>query len=327
MHVGVEETVAEHLGEEDLHAAFGEHFHVGALVGQGREVSDLDAVDALHHQHFRPAPVPIDLRHIQQRRAFEVALQLAGVGRLAQQVEFVVDGFFIIADHVHRVQQARIGGEFFGGTGEDEQPRQVLGDHRFETGADYLDHHFFAGFQLRGMHLRHRSRGQRFDIETAEHVADFLAQLFFDQLDRHLRVEWRYAVLQLHQFVGDVLGQQVAASGQDLPELDEDRPQVLQRQAQTRATAQVQGLARKPAPRQGVTQRPQEPGQRQGEQQVIEAVADHDALDAQQTADGKQLHALSLGSRDRERRSKRASRRSRSSLIWSSSLNRASASR
>jgi hypothetical protein len=39
---------------------------------------------------------------------------------------------------------------------------------------------------------------------------------------------------------------------------------------------------------------PAEPGQ-QGEQQVIEAVADHDALDAQQTADGEQLHALSLG--------------------------------
>ncbi|MNV06328.1 hypothetical protein D3C71_967010 [compost metagenome] len=120
VHVGVEEAVAEHLGEENLHATLGEHFHVGALVGQGCQIGDLDTVDALHHQYFRPAPVPIDLRHVQQRRAVEVALQLAGVGRLAQQVEFVVDGFFVVADHVHRVQQACIGREFFGGPGQDE---------------------------------------------------------------------------------------------------------------------------------------------------------------------------------------------------------------
>ncbi len=109
VHVSVEKAVAEYLGEEDLHAALGEHFHVGALIGQRREVGDLNAVDALHHQHFRPTPVPVDLRHVQQRRTFEVALQLAGVGRLAQQVEFVVDGFFVVLHHVDRVQQACVG--------------------------------------------------------------------------------------------------------------------------------------------------------------------------------------------------------------------------
>ncbi|VVN32836.1 hypothetical protein PS624_04934 [Pseudomonas fluorescens] len=177
------------------------------------------------------------------------------------------------------------------------------------------------------MYLRHRCRSQRFDVETAEHVADFLAQLFFDQLDRQLRIERRHAVLQQHQLIGDVFRQQVAAGRENLPELDENRPEILQRQAQTRPPAKVQRLAREPAPRQHIAQRQEKPGQRQIEQQVIEAVADHDRLDAQQTADGEQLHALSLGSRDRERRSKRASRRSRSSLIRSSSLNRASASR
>ncbi|MNT12929.1 hypothetical protein D3C72_1478790 [compost metagenome] len=155
MHVGVEETVAEHLGEENLHTALGEHFHVGTLVGKGRQIGDLDAVDTLHHQHFRSAPVPIDLRHVEQRRTFEVTLQLAGVGRLAQQIEFVVDGFFVVLDHVDRVQQARIGGEFFGSAGEDKQPRKILRDDRLQTRPDHFDHHFFAGFQLRGMYLRH----------------------------------------------------------------------------------------------------------------------------------------------------------------------------
>ncbi len=225
------------------------------------------------------------------------------------------------------MQQARVSGELLGGAGKDEQPCQILRDDRFQARTNHLDHDFFAAFELRRMHLRYRGRGQRGDVETAEHFADFLAQLFFDQLDRHLRIERRHAVLQQHQLIGDVFRQQVAAGRKNLPELDENRPQILQRQTQARTTVELQRLARQPAPRQQKAHGQKKPGQRQIEQQVIEAVADHDALDAQQTADGKQLHALSLGSRDRERRSKRASSRSRSSLIRSSSLNRASASR
>ena len=33
-------------------AALGQHLHVGALIGQGFKVGDLNPVDALHHQHF-----------------------------------------------------------------------------------------------------------------------------------------------------------------------------------------------------------------------------------------------------------------------------------
>ena len=327
VHVGVEEAVAEHLGEENLHATFGQHLHVGTLVGQGLKVGDLDPVDTLHHQHFGAAPVPVDLRHIHQRRAFEVAPQLTGVGRFAQQVEFVVNGFFVVADHIHRVQQAGVGAQALGGTGKDKEPGQIRADDRLEARAHHLDHHFFAGLELGRVNLGHRGRGQRFDVETAEHLADFGAELFFDQLDRQLRVKRWHAVLQQHQLVGDIGGQQIAAGREDLPELDKDRPQVLQGQAQGRATAQLQLFAREPAPRQGIAQGQHPPRQGQGEQQVIEPVANDDALDAKQTAYGKQLHALSLELRDRPRRSKRASRRSRSSLSWSSSSKRACASR
>ena len=49
------------------------------------------------------------------------------------------------------------------------------------------------------------------------------------------RRERRHAVLQLGQFVGQVQRQQVAPRRQHLAELDEDRPQPLQRQAQAHA--------------------------------------------------------------------------------------------
>jgi hypothetical protein len=45
----------------------------------------------------------------------------------------------------------------------------------------------------------------------------------------------RHAVLQTGQFVGDIERQQVAPGRQDLPELDKDRPQALQRLAQAHA--------------------------------------------------------------------------------------------
>ncbi len=109
VHVGVEETVAKYLGEEDFHTALGQQFHVGTLVGQPGHIGDLQAVDTLHDQHFGAAPVPVDLWHVEQVRAFEVATQLAGVGGFTQQVQLVVDGFFVIHHHLHRVQQACIG--------------------------------------------------------------------------------------------------------------------------------------------------------------------------------------------------------------------------
>lgn len=93
VHVGMEEAVAEHLGEEYLHASFGQQLHVGALIGQGGHVGHRHAVDALHYQHLGAAQVPVHLGHVHQLGTFEIAPQLAGVGRFAQQVELVVDGF------------------------------------------------------------------------------------------------------------------------------------------------------------------------------------------------------------------------------------------
>jgi hypothetical protein len=58
--------------------------------------------------------------------------------------------------------------------------------------------------------------------------------------DRHARRKRRHAVLQQGQFVGDVGRQQVAPGRQHLAELDEDRPEVLQRLAQALAARRRQ---------------------------------------------------------------------------------------
>ncbi|MNT85944.1 hypothetical protein D3C72_2261730 [compost metagenome] len=66
VHVGVEEAVTEHLGEEDLNPALRQQFHVGAVGLQRGYVGDRNAVDALHHQYLLAAVIRVDLGHIER---------------------------------------------------------------------------------------------------------------------------------------------------------------------------------------------------------------------------------------------------------------------
>lgn len=66
VHVGVEEAVAEHLGEEHLHPALGQQLHVGAVSLQRCDVGDRNAVDPLHHQHLLAAVLGEHLGHVER---------------------------------------------------------------------------------------------------------------------------------------------------------------------------------------------------------------------------------------------------------------------
>ena len=97
MHVGVEEAVAEHLHEKNLDAGARELLDVDALLAQRRHLVDGRAVHALHDHHFFGAEVPVDLGDEQQRRAFEIAPELARVRRFAQEIELVLEVFLELA--------------------------------------------------------------------------------------------------------------------------------------------------------------------------------------------------------------------------------------
>ena len=88
----------------------------------------------------------------------------------------------------------------------------------------------------------------------------------------------RHAVLQLRELVGDVGGQQVAAGREHLAELDEDRPQLLQREAQTlcarRGKVAPEGERARGGPQ------PVEP--LVPEQELVEPVLERDAQDLDQ---------------------------------------------
>ena len=91
MHVGVKKTVAEHLREEDFDAGARQPRDVDALLAQCGDLVHGRAVHALHHHHVLGAVVPVHLRHEQQRRAFEIAPQLARVRGFAHEIELVLE--------------------------------------------------------------------------------------------------------------------------------------------------------------------------------------------------------------------------------------------
>ncbi len=207
MHVGVEKSVAEYLGKEDLDARFGQLLHVCALVEQGFHVGHRQAADPLHDHHLVAAQVPVHLGDVQQRRVFEIAPQLRSVGGFTVQVQLVEDGLLVIADHFHGAQAACLAGYALQQPGGEEQPLHVLMDDRTKPRARDLDYHLTAILQARHMHLCHRSRCQGLIGEAGEHVFDPLAELFFDALARLVRWEGRNTILKMRQFYCYVISQ------------------------------------------------------------------------------------------------------------------------
>src|SRR5690606_35303857 len=80
MHVGMEKTVAEYLGKEDLHPFFRQYLHIDARLFERGYVGNRNPVNAFHHQHRFVGVVPVDEGDVDQRGVLEIPAQLAGVG-------------------------------------------------------------------------------------------------------------------------------------------------------------------------------------------------------------------------------------------------------
>ncbi len=103
----------------------------------------------------------MDLRHVQQRGAREIALQLRRIAGLAHQIEFIGDGLAVLAHHFDGAHGPRLDPVFVGEFRQRVEHFQVKIDDLAHAGAQHLDHHLIAVLQGGRMHLRDRSRGQR----------------------------------------------------------------------------------------------------------------------------------------------------------------------
>ncbi len=78
------------------------------------------------------------------------------------------------------------------------------------------------------MHLTDRRRRDRNRVERGEQRLQRRVQLGFDHLPSLLERERRYRVLQQREFSRDILGHEIGASREQLAELDEGRPELVQ---------------------------------------------------------------------------------------------------
>jgi hypothetical protein len=231
MHVGVEEAVAEHLGEEDLYARRGQRSNIYSFFQENIFSRNRHAAHPLHHDHALRAELPVHLGHGEQRRAGEVAPQLARVRRLAHQIELLVQVAGELRHHFARLQPLALGAALDQAGGGLKQ-RQVLGDRLFDARPQHLDRDLAAVLEGGEMYLRDRGARVGLALEGREHLADADTEAALDLAGGKLGGERRHAVLQLGELVGDVERQQVAPRREDLPELDEDWPEHLERLAQ-----------------------------------------------------------------------------------------------
>src|SRR5690606_11275670 len=152
-------------------------------------------------------------------------------------------------------------------------------------------------------------------VERGKRFGNRPLQRGLDDHARGLAVERRDPVLQQRQLGGDVGRHQVAAGRKDLPELDEDRPEFLQRQSQAcaaRLRGDLAGGARHERARE------LEPALGRGAvEQVVEAVAQQHAADPPCAEEG--LHAESpkqVAKRATQAAARSTSSRSQSTSSW-----------
>jgi hypothetical protein len=115
-----------------------------------------------------------------------------------------------------------------------EQPQQAEVAHDLVAGAWplHLDDDALAGFERRLMHLADRARSERLRVDRGEDILPGNAELLLHHLD-DLRLRQRSDVVLERRELDDELGrQEIGTRREDLAQLRERRPELLERVAQ-----------------------------------------------------------------------------------------------
>ena len=240
----MEKTIAEHLGEEYGDAITGQLGDVYASILQPLDLADRHASHALHDHHLGAAKVPKNLGNEHQIEAIHVAAQLRSIRCFADQVQFIVQVIVKLGHHLTGLETLAVGRQALDPTGHHAHEAQVFFNHRQHARPQDLHCDFTLHTvpveQGGEVHLGNGCTGDWRALKRQKYRIHRLLESSLDGGNGHTGVERWHPVLQQRQFVGDVRRQQVAARGQHLAKLHEDRAQLLQRLAQALAPRGVQ---------------------------------------------------------------------------------------
>ena len=222
VHVGVEKTVSEDLGEKDGHAVAGELFDVHPSLAQALHLVDGHALHALHDHHVGHAIVPDDLRNHHQVQALHVAAQLGGVGGFAQQVELVVEVGVELGHHLSRLEALAVGRQALHPAGHHVHEGQVFFNQAQHAWPQDLDSHLAPLRQSGKVNLRDGGAGHGLALEGGKNLVQRAAKRALDDGHCHIGVKRLHLVLQKGQLVGNFGRQEVTPGGEHLAKLDEN---------------------------------------------------------------------------------------------------------
>ena len=168
-------------------------------------------VTPFHHHHAAARVLPVHFRHVEQIRSCEIRPQLGCRGCLAQQIELVEDGLFVLDNDLARVEPVRVGPVSMGQIGDEAQQAHVASYDPLDFGTHHLDHYLATVQEPCRVDLGDRCRRQRFACEFAEDLLDRTSERVTHDAGGRVARKRRHPVLQLGELVGDVFRQQIAA--------------------------------------------------------------------------------------------------------------------
>ena len=232
-------AVEEPVPEDHRHPRLGDEVReLAPLFERQRsrvDVPDLRALEPLERQHARARVRPVDLRHVHVRIAGEVAVEALGVPRLEPVVELVPELARELVDERLRVDEVERADALL------HEPRRLV--EQGEIGLDlarrarplHLDRDLLPVRKRRAIDLADRRRRDGLRVELEEQPLERVAELLLDHALRLLERERAHVVLERAQLGDDVGRHDVRARREQLAELDERRPELVEQLAQVLA--------------------------------------------------------------------------------------------
>jgi hypothetical protein len=149
--------------------------------------------------------------------------------------EVTTNGDYEVTLHLARPQPSSLTPQPFDHRRRRMHQREVVLDDLGDIGSQHLHGHRCAVRKFAEVHLRDGRAGDGRQVERLEYFRERPAEHPDDRRLDLVRRKWWDAVLQERQLVCDVGRQQIAPRRQHLPELDEDRTEILECTAQAYA--------------------------------------------------------------------------------------------
>jgi hypothetical protein len=165
-----------------------------------------------------------------------------GVVCFRHEVQLVLDRLHELADDLLGPIGGQLGDVSFRQRREMGQQVRVGFDGGADPRALNLEHDLGAVLQRRAVNLRHGCGGEGRGVDVRKDLVERASEIFFDLRTQRFEVQGRRLGLEFFE-LGDPLGsKQVRPGGENLPELDERRPQDLEDAAHALRTSKVRNL-------------------------------------------------------------------------------------